>query len=256
MKRLIIVVPLVFLCCFAVSCQENGLANRVDVLEDQVKTMENRTKALQVLLDIEQIKTLQRVYGFYLEHWMYQEIVDCFSDSPEVQADFYPIGIWKGKEGIKRYFGHHGTYDPEFLHQIIQLSPVIHVDPDGTRAKGRWAGYGPIASPQGGGVNETLHSGTYEMEYIKEDGIWKFLKLSWRVSFIGTPGKGFVPPERAAAVDPDAKPPTNPPDVATPGNSPRYPSGYIYPFHYPHPVTGRKTSEDEINAQLKYKIGE
>jgi hypothetical protein len=31
---------------------------------------------------------------------------------------------------------------------------------------------------------------------------------------------------------------------------PRFPSGYIFPFHYKHPITGRKTSEDDINASL------
>jgi hypothetical protein len=30
----------------------------------------------------------------------------------------------------------------------------------------------------------------------------------------------------------------------------RYVSGYIFPFHYPHPVTGKKTSENKQNAKL------
>jgi len=32
--------------------------------------------------------------------------------------------------------------------------------------------------------------------------------------------------------------------------TPRYPSAYIFPFHYKHPVTGKKTSEDERNASI------
>ena len=32
----------------------------------------------------------------------------------------------------------------------------------------------------------------------------------------------------------------------------RYPSGYIFPCHFKHPVAGQKTSEDEHNAALKY----
>ena len=232
------------------------LETKVKALENQVKTMGNQIRTLQTLLDIEEIMKLQRAYGFYLEHWMFQEIVDCFSDSPDVVADFYPIGIWKGKQGIIRYFGHHKEYDPEFLHQIMQLSPIIHVDPDNKTAKGRWYGYGPIASPQGGGVSESIHSGTYEMEYIKENGVWKIMKLAWRVNYIATPGKGFVKPERVAAIDPNFKLQGSKPDVVTKGSSTRYPSGYIYPFHYKHPVTGKKTSEDKLNSQLKFKVGQ
>jgi hypothetical protein len=31
----------------------------------------------------------------------------------------------------------------------------------------------------------------------------------------------------------------------------RWVSGHIRPFHYKHPVTGKKTSEDTRNARLK-----
>jgi hypothetical protein len=31
----------------------------------------------------------------------------------------------------------------------------------------------------------------------------------------------------------------------------RYVSGYIFPFHFTHPVTGKPTSEAKLNARLK-----
>ena len=207
------------------------LETKVKALEDQVKTMGNQIRILQTLLDIEEIKILQRAYGFYLEHWMFQEIVDCFSDSPDVAVDLYPLGIWKGKEGITKYFGQRKEYDPEFLHQIMQLSPIIHVEPDGKTAKGRWYGYGPIADPHGRIADEMLHSGTYEMEYVKEGGVWKIKTLAWRVNYITTPGKGLVEFDREAVFGPDFKFQGSGPDVVTKGKSTSYPSGYIYPFH-------------------------
>jgi hypothetical protein len=33
----------------------------------------------------------------------------------------------------------------------------------------------------------------------------------------------------------------------------QYPSGYIYPFHFKHPVTGKVTTEAEYNSKLKLK---
>lgn len=231
---------------------EQELETKVKALEDQVKTMGNQIKTLQTLLNIEEIKKLQRSYGSYLEHWMFQEIVDCFSDSPDVVFDLYPLGIWKGKESIIRYFGQHKEYNPKFLHQLMQLSPIIHVDPDGKTAKGRWYGYGPITDPYGVTANELLHSGIYEMEYVKEGGVWKIMKLAWRVNYIATPEKGFVGFDREAVFGKGIKFQGNEPDVVINGKSTAYPSGYITPFHYMHPVTGKKTSEEEINKKMGF----
>jgi hypothetical protein len=33
--------------------------------------------------------------------------------------------------------------------------------------------------------------------------------------------------------------------------NPGYPSGYIFPFFYKHPVTGKKSSEEKINAAIE-----
>ena len=228
----------------------------VEELETRVKTLQNQvetlTKELTELQDIEEIKKLQRAYGFYLEHWMFQEIVDCFSDSPDVAVHLYPLGVWKGKESIKRYFGQHKEYNPKFYHQIMQLSPIIHINPDGKTAKGRWYGYGPITDPYGITADELLHSGTYEMEYVKEGDIWKFKKLAWRVNYIATPGTGFVNFDREAVFGKGIKFQGSGPDVVISGKSTSYPSGYIFPFHYKHPVTGKKTSEDEINTKMGF----
>ena len=222
-----------------------------DALETRVETLEDQVRKLSTLLDIEQIKNLQRIYGFYLEHWMYDEIVDCFADGPDVYMDFFPGGKYLGKDGVKRYFKHFSGPNPEFLHQIMQLSPVIHVDEGGKTARGRWYGYGPLAIPVGKGVLESVHSGTYEMEYIKEDDIWKIKVFRWKLNYISYPGKGFVSPERTGAVDPDVKLTGPEPDTPRKDYECRYPSGYIFPFHYNHPVTGKKTSEEENNKALK-----
>jgi len=227
----------------------------VEELETQVKTLQNQvktlTKQLSTLQDIEEIKTLQRAYGYYLEHWMFQEIIDCFADSPDAAFDSFPGSTYLGKEGVIRYFGHFKEPHPEFLHQLMQVQPVIDVAPDGKTAKGRWYGYGPLAIPSGKGVRESIHSGTYENEYVKEDGKWKILKLRWKINYTTTPGEGFVKPERAAAAEPISFSNMPKPDTPRKDLDARYPSGYIYPFHYKHPVTGKETTEGVRNASVK-----
>jgi hypothetical protein len=221
---------------------------KVKELEAKVKTLENQLRTLQ---DIEEIKTLQRAYGYYLEHWMASEIVDLFSNGPGVAVE-WPEGKYLGKEGVKKYFEAGDRKDPEFLHQLIQLSPVITVDPDGKTAKGRWYCWGAITFPFGGGVMPSFQSGLYENEYVKERGKWKIKKFRWQIIYSVKPGEGLVKPERIAAIDPKAKFGGGiKPDVPDMRFEYRYPSGYIFPFHYKHPVTGKKTTEEQRNKSVK-----
>ena len=45
-------------------------------LEARIKALEVRQQATD---DIEAIKKLQQTYGFYIEHWQEEEIVELFS---------------------------------------------------------------------------------------------------------------------------------------------------------------------------------
>ena len=49
-------------------------------IEDRFKDLEAKVRLLE---DLEAIKRLQRSYGYYLENWMYEEIIDCFADGPD-----------------------------------------------------------------------------------------------------------------------------------------------------------------------------
>ena len=112
-------------------------------------------------------------------------------------------------------------------------------------------GFGAAALPTGKGVLQNLTGGIYTVEYIKENGKWRIHKLMWNPVINAPPAEGWVKPERVAAATPGGHKsprPDKPRDIDT-----RYPSGYIPPFHYPHPVTGKKTSERRHNASLHIK---
>ena len=57
----------------------------VEALEARVKELENQLRTVQ---DIQEIEKLQRIYGYYLEHWMAKEIVDLFADGPDVGLEW------------------------------------------------------------------------------------------------------------------------------------------------------------------------
>lgn len=222
--------------------------------ETMEKTIQELRKKVAVLEDLEAIKRLQRTYGYYLEHWLYQDIIDCFSDRPDSELNLR-VGVYLGKEGVRNYFsGFRDTHsrNPELLHQVMQLAGVVDIAEDGLTASGRWFGFGVVALPVSGGVNQAWADGIYTAEYIKEDGTWKIWKITWNPTMTADPTQGWVKPERLA--EPGTPPPAPPctPDK-TRDIETRYPSGYVTPFHYPHPVTGRPTTELEHNRAVMAK---
>ena len=231
-------------------------------LQEKVQMM---GKELQRLKDIEAIRRLQHIYGFYLTTWMNEEIINLFSDSRETSVDF-PQGTFFAKEGIKIAFGHTNTdMNPEYMHQLMQLQGVIDIATDGKTAKGRWWGFGAMALPESEnfnlaandqGILQEFACGVYENEYIKEDGVWKLWKLKWIPLYTCSPDNGWVKPERLTKLplvnEGQAKFPSWwKPDIPPKGIDYAYPSGYILPFHYKHPVTGKESTENKRNARVK-----
>jgi hypothetical protein len=240
------------------STQTKRIETLEKLVQKQGKHIENLEKKLTRLEDIEAIKRLQKAYGYYVEHWMYEEIIDCFSDGPGVYLNWIE-GVWKGKKGVRRYFTLGGKSTPTptgFSHQLMPTSGLITVAPDGLTAKGRWYGFGAIFNSEDGKVEKgEFTSGIYEVGYIKEGGVWKIQSYDWIIPYIVRIDGMCEGPEirsrriireagEKGAFVPD-------PDIALNKKDLRYVSGYVFPFHYPHPVTGKKTSEKERNAKLK-----
>ena len=100
----------------------------LEELEARVKTLE----------DIEEVKKLQRSYGYYLEHGMVEEIIDLFADDPDGGFWHAGTGMYRGKEGVRNFFGGYcrSSQSTEFIAQLIQLSGIVDVDPNGKTAKG------------------------------------------------------------------------------------------------------------------------
>ena len=103
-------------------------------MKAQVKSLEKQVTHLQ---DIEAIKRLQRSYGYFVEHWMGQEIIDLFSKD-DVYLEWLE-GRYKGQACLHQYFGWAAgdTFYHEFLHQVIQVPGIVTVAPDGLKARGR-----------------------------------------------------------------------------------------------------------------------
>jgi|GEM_PF-140902 len=71
---------------------------RVLAMERQMELMAAR---LTMLEDIEEIRRLQHAYGYYLDKFLYTEVVDLFADDGEIHFDG---GIYRGRAGQRRFF--------------------------------------------------------------------------------------------------------------------------------------------------------
>jgi hypothetical protein len=212
---------------------------KLEELEAKYRTLKRDynklQKSVRVLEDIEEIKKLQRIYGYYIEHWQYEEIMALFSNDPDVSVEV-GAGYWGGTESIKRFFGRYGKSAPaEFLHALMQLSGVVDIDAGGKTAKGRWYGFGPLAVKIGGKTTAILNNGIYENEYVKEGGKWKFKKLKFYLTFFSPFEDGWVKtPTPPGWPDNSINKPDRPSTTRLP-----YPSGFIVPTHFKHPITGK-----------------
>jgi hypothetical protein len=209
-------------------------------LEARFKALETRMQATE---DIEAIKKLQRAYGYYLEHWETDQLTSLFSHSPEVSFEVNDTGEFKGWEAVQKCFDfsiHFSAYGGvkkapgEFLHVLPALSGIVTLGADGKTAKGRWYGYFYGSQRREGKNRALVGCGIWENDYIKEKGIWKILKIYFNEIFCSPWEEGWVKYPSIPNYPLKVKPP--------PARNVKflvYPSGYIFPYHYKNPVTGK-----------------
>ena len=219
------------------------LEARLKVLEDKNKKLEDKNQKLE---DIEEIKKLQRIYGYYVERGHLDEVAELFSDSPDVTfGPSYWVNV--GKENVRKHFSSKmifgvpqgGTKPDDYLHITTPISGVIDVDEDGKTAKGRWYAlmYLNNAGMGGGAI---IGVGMYENEYIKEDGKWKILRLQFDDLFTSPYEDGWA--KTPKAMDKFKKSANFVGHVADRPQS-KSPFGVQMPFHYKHPITGKEIKE-------------
>ncbi len=216
-------------------------------LEKEVKTLKESFKKMEARLqkaeDLEAIKKLQYAYGYYLEHWQEEQLLGLWSHSDEISCELNETGLYTGWAQIQKcfhfedhYTGFNGekTAPPEYLHILIPHAGIVDIDEGGMTAKGRWYGSFLGVLPRGGKLRPLIGCGIWENEYIKENGIWKLKKVFWNDIISSPLDEGWVKTPYLS----------NPPnkDRPTPGPNTHfatYPSGYIFPYHYKNPVTGK-----------------
>jgi len=243
-----------------------GIEARLDRLEAEVTAGE----------DILAIENLQRAYGYYVDKGMWEDVAQLFSQDAVAN---YPAGVFVGWKSIREHLymnvggkklGELGLGDGR-LYNHMNIQPVVHLDPGGKTARGRWRAFAMFGNYGGGAV---WAEGIYEIRYIKDHGVWKIQKLDYYSGFGapyetgwaapgsppiagqgGRPGTSNVTVRPGAAASPDAAPPAgtsaapsaerrrpfrhlaHPPDRPRDTSCEGFPQACIAPFDYENPGT-------------------
>jgi hypothetical protein len=221
-------------------------ADRISALEKQVAQMSHEIGILQ---DTHAVRCLQHKYGYYIDKCLYDEAVALFAENCEVH---FLGGIFRGKNSAHRLYCEHfrnhfvgGKNGPMFgfLLDHPMMQDIVDVAPDRKTARARlrcmmMAGRHKSA---GGETSQWWEGAIYENTYVKDEGIWKILVLNyhpiWHADFEtgwAHTRPHYVPFYRDTYPD-------NPvgPDALEDPPPTLWPDTDVFPFHYPHPATGK-----------------
>ena len=227
----------------ACSRETSPTSPAVTARDAQIAGLKARADRVQ---DSNDIKRLQRAYGYYVDKADWDQVADLFALDGSVE--YANEGVYTGQARIREYLkrlggGHNGLVEGQLNNHMI-LQPVVHVAPDGTMAKGRWR-----ALIQTGQFKKSAlwGEGTYENEYVKEGGVWKIKKLHWYISFIAPYEGGWAKVKPLEAFVGDVVK-DFPPDQAPSVSYKPYPAAFVPPYHYENPVTGQPAASAPSSA--------
>lgn len=134
---------------------------------------------IQKLLDIREIENLMAKYAYLHTAGRHEDTAELFAKkTPGVRVNLG--GVYKGIDGVHRAMVEtHQSMNigkPGFLFVHTQTTPVIEVAGDGKTSKGVWMSPGleTRKDPRTGEFVAYWLWGNYGVDFVKEDGKWKF----------------------------------------------------------------------------------
>jgi len=194
----------------------------VEELQLEVESLREQVAELACVKDHLEIRKLQSLYSHLYYFGRRSEVPALFAQkTPGVSLELEDSGVYDGIESVTRFWM--TVFDDKKIgagHLAIHMTvnPVIEIDQARTRAKGLWHSHGFCSLPIEGSLKQFLCLGKYDMEYVKEDGQWKFLKFIYHQAFMCPYTKGWVEEPVAASI------------AGSPDNIPDRPSSYYMPY--------------------------
>jgi hypothetical protein len=200
------------------------MAMSIAALEQEIKSLKKQVTENARAKDYLEIWKLQSLYAHLYHIGKRKEVAELFAQkTPGVTMEIEDSGVYEGIKSIKRFwttvFNAKRMMTAGFLAIHMTVNPVIEINKNGTKAKGLWHSHGFASMGRGEHLKQFLCLGKYDMEYVKEDGVWKFFKFVYRLTFMCPYEKGWVEEPVVASI------------AASPVNIPDKPTTYFMPYN-------------------------
>jgi hypothetical protein len=188
---------------------------------------------VQRMNDETEVRNLQHSYGFYLDRKMWDDVGDLFAKDGSLELD--QRGVYVGRERILRaltVFYEKPPLRTGELFDHLNLSTVVTIAADGRTASARTQQLSMLGL---NGEFARWEVGTYENEFIKQDGVWKIKAVHYYPRMQTDFDKGWAKDAKPIATASTEFPPDHRPSQTYQS----YPKVDIVGFHFANPVTGR-----------------
>ncbi len=199
-------------------------APSLEELAEEIKSLRKQVAENAWAKDYLEIWKLQSLYSHLYHIGRNSEVPSLFAQkTPGVVMEIEDSGVYEGIESV-RYFWN-TVFDVNrmqrsagFLAIHMTWNPVIEINKKGTRAKGIWHSHGVCSLSANGVMKQFTCLGKYDIEYVKEDGQWKFWNFAYRLTYMAPYERGWMDEPVAASI------------AGNPLNKPDKPTTYFMPY--------------------------
>jgi hypothetical protein len=193
-------------------------------LEKEVNRLKKQVAENAWAKDYLEIWKLMSLYSHLYHVGRNSEVPALFAQKmPGVVMEIEDAGIYEGLKSVTYFWNEVFNADrmqrtPGFLAIHMTVNPIIEINSKGTLAKGIWHSHGVCSFAANNVFKQFTCLGKYDVEYVKEDGQWKFLKFAYRQTYMAPYEKGWMDEPEAASI------------AGNPNNRPDKPTSYHRPY--------------------------
>jgi hypothetical protein len=220
--------------------------DRISALEQQLQQL---THEMGIMQDAHEVRCLMHKHGYYIDKCLYDEALALLDDNCEFH---FLGGIFRGKASVQRLY--YGRFRKNFVGDVNgpvygflldhpMMQDVVDVAPDRKTAQVRLRGIIMAGRHEsaGGQQLQWWEGCLAENECVKDGGVWKIKVMNYRPVWHADYETGWAhtrPHWVPFFTDTFPQNPTGPDELEDPV-PPLWPDTDVFPFHYPHPVTGK-----------------